>query len=122
MATTANLTIDGVTIFTAQVEEILNKKLTNITPPTSTGNYSVGPKTTKVVDLLRIEERFSVRGAINESDKAALKGAFRGGGVVDFVWDGETFKVNMDKLSIKKDTREDDHRDITFTCIVGENI
>ena len=118
--TVANATLAGVTIYTENVEKILSKKLINITPPQSTGNWGSGPKDTKIVDLLRIETRFSIRGTIDTASQATLEAAFNAGGVMAFVWDSATHQVNVDKLAITKPANiEDAHRQVMITMIVG---
>lgn len=111
-----------ITIHTVTVEEIINKKLTKIDPPQSSANWDTGPKPSKIVDLLKVEERFSITGEINSADKLKFKGIIKTGGVVVMTWESEDFNVNLDKISIRTDDREDDHKEIQFTCFVGEDI
>jgi hypothetical protein len=118
-----NATLGGVTIHTESVEKILSKKLVGITPPQSTGNWGSGPKDTKIVDLLRIEVRFTIRGSIDDGDQSSLEDAFNAGGVMNLVWDGTTYSVNVEKLTITKAAKkENSEKDIMLTCLVGVNI
>ena len=127
MSTMSNVILDKggsntVTILTVIAEHIINKTLTSITPPTSTANKAAGPKATKIVDLLRIEERFAITGHITESDVSAIQSLFKAGGTFTMEYDGSDLTVNIQKLTIRKAKREDDHRDVMFTCIKGVNI
>jgi len=114
----------SITVYTESVEEIYTKILILIKPPQATGNFDAGPKTTKVVDLLRIEHRFSVRGFIDAADVAALKAFMTGGGVFNLTWDSDSQDVNMDKLTIDKASKKgvQAERPVTFTAVVGEDI
>lgn len=114
----------AVTVHVTQVEEIFNKALTAVTPPQSSANWASGPKDTKIVDLLRVEQRFSVNGYIESADKANLKALFKAGGVFNMTWDGESFNINMDKLSITKGSRQgmQDEREVTFTATRGVDL
>lgn len=111
-----------VTVYTESVEEILTKMLVIIKPPQSTANKASGPKDNKIVDLQRVEERFSVDGLIDETDKNKVKAILKAGGVSTLTWDGESFIVNYDKIAVLRNKTEDDHRGIKFTCIVGVDI
>ena len=111
------------TVYTVIVEHVLNKLLTSITPPTGTANKAAGPKSTKIIDLLRVEERFAITGHIDEADISNIQALFKAGGTFTMEYDGDDLTVNIQKLSIRKDNkREDDHRDVMFTCIKGVNI
>ena len=112
-----------VTVNTEKVEKIYSKKIVAITPPQTSANWDSGPKDTKIVDLLRIELRFVVRGSINDGDQPALENLFNQGGVFNMTWDGTDFNIDMEKLSIAKDSKkENSEKDIMFTCIVGVNM
>ena len=111
-----------VTIYTTRVEEMLSKKLLNITPPQSTANRAAGPKDTKIVDLLRVEERFSIKAQYDSTNKSKLKGMFKQGGVIKMEWESEDYWVNFDKMTLFKDERENSEREMEFTCIVGVDL
>jgi hypothetical protein len=111
------------TVYTTKVKESLTKKLTVIIPPQSSVNWASGPKTTKIVDLQKIEERFTVDGHIDSTNKNKIKNIFKAGGTCAMSWESESFVVNLDKLEIDKaGSEEQDERPVTFTCVVGENI
>ena len=113
----------AITINTTNVEKIYNKTLIKITAPQSTANWASGPKDTKIVDLLRIELRFSVDGFVNNTDQVALQNLFLAGGVFNMTWDGYSYNVNIDKLSITKSAgAENSEKPIKFTAVVGVNI
>ena len=64
------LITDSTTIVVVYVElmdEIHNKLLKLIKKPQSSANWEKGPKDTNIVDLLRIEYRYSVTGFIDSS-------------------------------------------------------
>lgn len=112
-----------VTVYTEKVEKIYSKKLVGITAPQSTANKGDGPKDTKIVDLLRIEVRFTVRGIIEDTDQAKVETLFNQGGVYNMTWDGSDFNINIEKLSIGKDAKnEASEKSIMFTCLVGVDI
>jgi hypothetical protein len=113
----------AVTIRTTNVEKIYNKTLIKITPPQSTANWASGSKDTKIVDLLRVELRFAVDGLVDDGDQAALEALFNSGGVFNMTWDGTSYDVNMDKLSITKSAgAENSEKAVKFTAVVGVNI
>ena len=113
----------SVTVYSVEVEEIISKTIIKITPPQSSSNWGSGPKVSKIIDLLKIEEAFSVSGLIDTSSKANLKTIVKTGGVFTLSWEGEDFDVNLNGvLSIKTDDREDAHKEVKFVCLKGEDI
>lgn len=134
----SNLTLSknsySVTVYTEEVKENITKILTLIKPPQSTANYSAGSKDVKIVDLLRVEERYTVTGYIDVSDKATMRSIITAGGIISMVWDSQTVDVNIDKFEVSKDKftfKRDDTVDasggislrrITFTAVKGTNI
>lgn len=120
------------TVYQKNVEEIFQRKVIAFTPPKTSSQWSAGPNTTRVVDLLRIERRFKVDGFIDSADRTKLKNVFKAGGVQSMTYLGETLSVIMEQLSIKEqasdwfDTNttpaEPDQYEITFTCLEGTNI
>lgn len=118
-----NATLGGVTINTEMVEKIISKKLITVTAPQSSGNWAAGKKATKIIDLLRIETRFTIRGTITNTDAPTLESANEAGGVMSLVWDGTTYQVNTEKLGITKHAKnEASLRDVMITCIEGVNM
>ena len=111
------------TCYTTKIEESYTATLTNITPPKSSANWSSGPNDTKIVDLLRMERRFSVDGLIDSADRAKLRALFKSGGVFTMTYDGESISFKMDKLTITDsgDERQDEFP-VKFTGIVGVNL
>lgn len=126
--TIANIILDGggdndLTIYTTSCEKIYSKKVVAITPPQSTANYDAGPKDTKIVDLLRIEVRFSVKGSIDSADESKIQNLFNKGGVFNMEYKGTTFAINTEKLTITNDNKsEHDETTIMFTALVGINL
>ena len=127
MGVVSNLVLDQggsneVTVYIRKVEKVITKLLVSFTPPRSSVNWSSGPNTTRIVDLLRIEKRFVVTGYVDEADKDKISNVIDAGGVVVMSWDGDTPSVCIEKASVEKNVNEDDHRDVMFTCIVGEDM
>ena len=126
--TVANIILDeggtnALTVYTESCEKIYSKKLLGITPPQSTANKAAGPKDTKIVDLLRIEIRFTVKGSIASADESKIQNLFIAGGVFNFKWNGTTYAVNSEKLTITNDGKsENDETSIMFTALVGVNL
>jgi len=111
------------TVYTESCEKIYSKKIIGITPPQSTANYASGPKDTKIVDLLRIEVRFTVRGTIDSADETKLQTLFNAGGVFNMKWKGATLAINSEKLTITNDGKtENDETAIMYTALVGINL
>jgi len=113
-----------VTVYTESVKKTYVKKLVKITPPQSSGNWGAGAKDTKMVDLLRIEVRFAVRGRIDSADQSTLENYFNAGGVFNMTWDGTNYDINMDKLDIEVSAKqgEQDEKSVMFTAIKGIDI
>lgn len=110
-------------VYSASVKENYTKKLTNITPPQSTANINSGPKKTKIVDLLRVERRFTVTGHIDRTDASKCRALLTEGKVGTFTWNSETLNVNIDKLDLDwTGDQEQDEVPVTMTLIVGEDI
>lgn len=111
------------TIYTESCEKIYSKKLLGITPPQSTANWGAGPKDTKIVDLLRVEIRFTVRGTIASADESKLQNLMNKGGVFKMTWKSIDFKINFDKFTITDVSKtEHDETAIMFTALVGINL
>lgn len=111
-----------ITFYTASCEKIYSKKMTGVTAPQSTANYESGPKDTKIVDLLRIEIRFTGIGYIDSADEDKIENLMTQGGVFNMKWKGTNHSVNFEKLSILDNNQtENDETKITFTALVGVN-
>lgn len=126
---TTNVVINGVTIYATEIKHYFRKNLINILPATSSGNWVAGVKPTKVVDLLRMEERFQITGFIDASAEAQLYLALTQGGVVAFSYAGPYYSVSttvavdaLDTMLNPKTDGEQDELAIVLTCIVGVNI
>lgn len=111
------------TIFTESCEKVISKQLTSITPPQSSANFGSGPKDTKIVDLLRIDTLFIVRGTIESSNETKFEAIMDAGGVFTFTWKGTVFDVNFQKISITNDNKtENDETSVLFTVLKGVDI
>jgi hypothetical protein len=144
MATTTNIIFvkSGVqvTIHTTKIEQNITKTVINWTQPTPKGDWSsqggTGVKTTKVVDLLRNESRFTVDGFIQtdfgvgdtsadvEGKRTDLLGMLNAGGAQVMGWNGATRTVHIDKLSITQEPLDDDTSttySVKITAIQGDD-
>lgn len=128
--TAANIVLDSggtneLTIYSSRIERNYNKKLTLITPPTATSlaKQAAGPKTTKAIDMLRIEVRFDIDGKINTSDDTKLININNAGGDKVLLYRGVNYDFCLDKFSITEyGKQEDDHFDVKITGIVCKQI
>jgi len=146
------LSKNGLTVTIATTpddEENLTKSLITFNPPksfdnqpTDTNDADYGPNATKIIDILnKVEQRITVNGFLvsylGDSDtnndaidkKADLKNIFLGGGVVSMTYEGSTFNMNMDKLSIKRVNTDGNMApngvmefSVKFTAIRGEDL
>ena len=130
-------------------EENLTKGLIIIPSLTSTGNWitdtdseDYGENVRKVLDLLKnAEQRIGIDGFLNNGKlnaseskttalekKKALKKMFLAGGVMKLTYEGDSFNINMDKLSIKRIASDNNETDddvaiysVKFTAIRAED-
>lgn len=126
--TVSNVVLDSggsneVTVYTESFEKVYNKVLAKVTPPQSSANRASGPKSTKIVDLLRIEIRFTVRGTIDSASETKIEALMTQGGVFTLTWKSTNFNVNFEKLSVTNDNKtENDETPVMFTALVGIDI
>ncbi len=114
---------NALTIYTGSCEKVYSKVLTSITPPQSSANRALGPKDTKVSDLLRVQIRFTVRGTIASADETKIQSLMTSGGVFKFTYKSANFNINFEKLTITNNTKtENDETPIFFTALVGVDI
>jgi len=124
----SNIVLDSggtneLTVYTELCEKIYSKILKNLTPPQTKANWASGPKDTKVVDLLRIEIRYAVRGLIDSADESKFQNLFTSGGVFNMTYKSSTFSINIEKLTITdKNDKENDETEVMFTAIVGVDL
>lgn len=125
---TNNITISKgvyfVTIFTNGVTDNYTNKLISLNMVTTTQNQEVGSKSTKIIDLLRIEHAILIKGYITGSDSASsttndtggsisltakqikdnliamIKGAGVNGGECSIVYAGNTFLGYIEKCTM----------------------
>jgi len=131
---TENIILDSggtneLTVYSSNIEEVRNKTLNPITPPQSTANKALGPKTTLLIDLQKIELRFNVDGFVDIADKSKFINLINQGGVVPFLYGGTSFNINFEKASITEKPEDSNATNtpaieyvVKFTCIVGEDI
>ena len=136
--TNITLTKSGtsVVIQVTNEEHVLNKMLTKINVPQTKQLWGLGPNPTRILDLLRIEERLNVDGmlitdAVNNSSakRDNLISIFKAGGVITMTYEGSSITGNMDKLSVKKDmfdggepNYEEVGYSVKFTFIKGDDM
>ncbi len=139
---TTNITISkgalSVTIQSLEIAED-NANLINVIPiPQTKQKQEVGPKTSKVMDLLLIRHSLVIRGHISKTAaktakeiKDDLKSIFNGasvsGGPCIVVYDGDTYNMYMEKLMVieKSDYKATDTQgvikyDVQITLVEGE--
>lgn len=130
--TGSSANLKQVTIATERDEENLNKNLILVDFPTSTKGWEDGKKDSKAVDLLRIQERVTIDGFlvtgvgtsgsfdVDDGDgpktyteqnnttqkKSDLKLIFKAGGFEWMTYEGSTFKVHLEKISIVSENKE----------------
>jgi len=113
------------TVYTTKVEEIESKTIQILSVPVTTPNYANGPKTW-LVDMLRIQRRFTVNGSIKTTDRTKFRKVLRDGGAFVMRYGTENFTVNMEKHSITEIGKDDeasspDTFTVLFTVIEGVN-
>ena len=140
---TSNIIISGngkqVTISTEKVEKNFTNVLTIINIPQSTGNKESGPKDSKIINLQRIEIRFTIDGTLktglgtNDTSSTAtgkyddLEYMYKIGGdkqnLLTLNYRGTDFKMVMDKLSISEKSTDEETApssyEIKLTCVIG---
>lgn len=119
-----------VTIATNRDEENLTKPLILLSLPTATAKQLGSAAPSKILDLIRLEKRVTVDGYLvtglgtsgdfdvgtgtqtyteqtNASNKKTdLKAIFEAGGTSWMTYEGETFSVNLEKLSIVSENKD----------------
>jgi hypothetical protein len=125
MATNSNITISkgslSVEIHTVDgtAENIKNTlKIIAGSGGTTEGNQSGGPKDTKVIDLLRIQESYHIEGYLTADDtytakqvkdnlRTIVKGAQTNGGEITMVYEDENITGYIEDITIKKIINDD---------------
>ena len=103
-----------------RVDEELKNKLITLTLATSTSNQASGVKNTKIVDLLRITEQYSIKAYITKSGsdsakdikdtlKLIAKGSNENGGVITMTYDGDSIEGYLESVVCTKMAK--DHPD-----------
>lgn len=135
MSQLSNVIIDygganQITVHTTRINEVITKTIPVIKPPQTSGNRAEGPKTTKLIDLLRMEERYTISGYISYADRLTLKNIIKAGGSFDVWVLGDQIPCNSDKIEINTvptdsdnaNDVEDFQHEVTITLVVGEDI
>ena len=115
---------DAITVYTTRCKKTYIKTLVKINPPQSSSNWGSGVKDTKMVDLLRIEVRFTINGYVASADQSGLEALITAGGTFNMAWNSTDYEINSDKLEIIEDSSdgEQDEMGIMMTAIVGIDI
>jgi len=123
-----NVVLGGITIYTKRVELNQGNQMVTITPPQTTQNQDQGKKDTLIVDLFRIEERFTVDGFIESDDFAAFKALITTKGTKTMTYRGTDYDVGIEKTSCVEDPEDKDdqtnspaHFDVKVTLVVGKS-
>lgn len=104
----------SVTIYAREVVDNLNNNIFSIKVPQAKQNQSSGPKSTKIIDLLRITREFLISGVITATASKTAKqvkddlyniaeGAGADGGVVTLVYDGDSIDGIIEKVTAKEE-------------------
>ena len=134
----------NITLFTTNDTENLKNNLQKIPPIQPAGKQELGPKETKVVDLLRITETFVFGCVITKSGSTSAKtvkknlqslakgAGVNGGTPATLYYEDETFSVYVEDLVIKKVKNDnavenysgDDAAEymVTITLVKGEEV
>jgi len=83
----------------------LDDNLTILPIPSTASNQSVGQKSTKILDLLRITRMMNLTAEITtKADKSTLislvQGAGINGGTIQLIYDGDTYEGYIKKITI----------------------
>jgi len=117
---TDNITISkggiSVTIHTLEINDNYKNTLISFTPPQPKEKQATGPKTTKVIDLLRITHSMKIDGVLtNDTDRNNLitiaKGANTRGGPCSVTYEGypgSPLSMFLEDLTITEVAREKD--------------
>ena len=109
-------------IETTNVEEIKTKILRIVKRPVAKSGRTSGVKTNKVLDLLRVEHRWTIKGVMEKENKTKLDALFNQGGPFNMLWEGVTYDANMEKYAYTKADNENSERPVTITIIEGGDL
>lgn len=128
---------DVVYLASALVEENIINKLNVISTPTT----ETTPNTTQILNLNRVENRFTITGHLNygklgtetettaKAKKDLLKTMFAKGSVVVMTYEGTSYNVAAEKINIKNKAGDKGDSvdgevvyDIIITCVVGGDL
>lgn len=109
-------------IETTNNEEIRTKILQIVPGVVQKPKRSSGVKVAKVLDLLRVTRRWTVRGSTDKTNKPKLDALFEQGGPTTMLWEGVSYSVNIEKFNYTKDTRDNSERDIIITFVEGTDL
>ena len=129
---------DIVYVGTVQMEENIINTLKVITVPTEDDT----PETTQILNLNRVEDRYTITGVINygkldvsetkttgRDKKELLKTMFSKGSVVVLTYEDENYNVGVEKFNIKYKSHDGADSvegevvyDVIITCVVGGDV
>ena len=132
---------DGVTVFVATTG--VKENYLNAIKPISIPTTESTPNTVNIINLNKIEDRFTINGSLNNgklhasethttaiNKKDALKVMFALGSVVSMTWETTTYSVAVDKYEIdyKAQDDKDNEQDgvaiytVTISCVEGTDL
>ena len=110
--TSINVILDAggtnqLTVYSSQIVETWNKDIKLIKRPQTKSAAASGPKATKILDLLKVEQRFELRGFIDKADKTKARNVLKTKGPVTITnYDSESLSGVFDKIEITKTSQE----------------
>lgn len=129
---------NSVTVFVATTS--VKENYLNAIKPLNIPTTETTPVTTNLINLNKIEDRFTITGSLNNGKldssethtnaidkKNALKAMFSRGETVTMTWEGEDFEVGVDKYEIGYNAQDDKVNiqdgiavyDVIISCVVG---
>lgn len=109
------------TLYAERVEEDWQKNLIIIEIPQSTSNQGLGPKASRILDLLKLSKSITFTGFISSNDLSTYRAWRETGGTFTVSYDGLTRSVNYQKTNMTKDGSPDEHRRCIIQVIEGVN-
>jgi len=126
-----------VTVYAIKIEEARNKQLSPLLVPTTIQEWSSYVSDGKssenyiMIDLLRIQRRFTITGKIYRTDIDNFREIIARGGSFNMTYAGDDYWVNMEKYTLTESPEDatgttghgeeavPDYWDTTFTVIEG---
>jgi hypothetical protein len=110
------------TLLTTFSEEIRSKILKIVPGVVPKPSRSSGVKATRVLDMLQVTRRYTLKGMIDKTDKPKVDALFEQGGPTTILWDSVSYTVNIEKFTYTKDGRDNSERDLDITVVEGNDL